>query len=307
MNVDKNLIRHWAYLFESEEMKKNGEFQMEESDEKLEVLKRDGEFNLFDMEKFEFPLGFSYGRPGFVSMFYGIVNGTGSTDGNRFKKELDEFFDAIDEDVYSFTDCGDGASPQREERVFEAIKNNPAHREAFIKLISDMSNSIKDGETVHTKDDKYSEIVTRNCSGTPKFIVMFSGFGLTAFLDSMEGVYKFYMKTAYGTDSAENYRYEAKSGYEVVLVSEKTGNITHIYLGDDEEHARSVFEEIKKNYPPGHSDYYNMIKFVDVVKDRYNGTVEDIGVSEQEGEELLNKYNVEVPVDTDHPVYKLSR
>jgi hypothetical protein len=46
---------------------------------------------------------------------------------------------------------------------------------------------------------------------------------------------------------------------------------------------------------------------VDVAKDRYDGTVEDIGVSEQEGEELLDKYNVEIPVDTDHPVYKLYR
>jgi len=258
------------------------------------------------MEKFEFPLGLSHGRPGFVSMFYGIVNGTGSTDGNRFKKELDEFFDAIGEDAFSFTMYGDGASTQREERSLKAIKDNSSYRKAFIKLFTDISNSMKDGETVKTENSEYSETITKICSGTPKFIAIFPGFGNCAILDSMDKVYKFYMQTVYGTDSAENYKYPPKSGYWVVLASEKTGNVIDIYLGDDEEHAKGVFEEIKKNYPPDHSDYYNMIRFIDVVKDKYSDG-DDIGVSEQEGKELLDKYNVEVPVDTDHPVYKLSR
>jgi len=35
MNIDKNLIKHWAFLFESEEVRKNGEESFLENDENL--------------------------------------------------------------------------------------------------------------------------------------------------------------------------------------------------------------------------------------------------------------------------------
>lgn len=260
MNVDKNLIKHWAMLFESEEMKNNGGFSDGFNEDEIHTLNHH-EMTMFDLKNEKM-----YGRDDFFKlMMYGFydrffLNTDKYDEDGSVKQCIQGFFDAIGKSEWPYCDDYDKNGKSFKYHVLSKGKEKD-----FFQFLRDYAKT----QMVSPYGRKVSD---------PQFLVFQSGGGseMTSFADSSEA-----------HEYIDEWKPSEDPDYVVKIGAESTGDVVSVYEGDSLEDAKSAMEEILKKYGNKREDaYFNMLMIRDWKDGGRGNETHAVYIPKEEGQHM---------------------